>query len=149
VKGYVDKGVKVGATLLVDGRETRVPGDGFFIGPSVFDGVRPDMAIGSEEIFGPVATVAPVKDLDEAFRLMYAHPNANATSIFTSGGKAAREFAHRATASMVGVNIGVAAPMAYFPFGGARDSFFGDLKVHGRDAFEFYTDKKVTISRWF
>jgi malonate-semialdehyde dehydrogenase (acetylating)/methylmalonate-semialdehyde dehydrogenase len=90
-----------------------------------------------------------VKDLDEAFALMYAHPNANATSIFTSSGKAAREFAHRATASMVGVNIGVAAPMAYFPFGGARDSFFGDLKVHGRDAFEFYTDKKVTISRWF
>ena len=92
---------------------------------------------------------ARVKDLDEAFRIMDAHPNANATSIFTSSGKAAREFAHRATASMVGVNIGVAAPMSYFPFGGARDSFFGDLKVHGRDAFEFYTDKKVTISRWF
>jgi len=149
VLGYVEKGVKEGAALLVDGREARVPGDGFFVGPTVFDGVRPDMAIGHEEIFGPVATVAPVKDLNEAFELMYAHPNANATSIFTSSGKAAREFAHRATASMVGVNIGVAAPMAYFPFGGARDSFFGDLKVHGRDAFEFYTDKKVTISRWF
>jgi malonate-semialdehyde dehydrogenase (acetylating) / methylmalonate-semialdehyde dehydrogenase len=149
VLGYVEKGVKEGAALLVDGREARLPGDGFFVGPTVFDGVRPDMAIGHEEIFGPVATVAPVKDLDEAFELMYAHPNANATSIFTSSGKAAREFAHRATASMVGVNIGVAAPMAYFPFGGARDSFFGDLKVHGRDAFEFYTDKKVTISRWF
>ena len=90
-----------------------------------------------------------MKDLDEAIALMELHPNANATSIFTSSGKAAREFAHRATASMVGVNIGVAAPMAYFPFGGARDSFFGDLKVHGRDAFEFYTDKKVTITRWF
>ena len=149
VRGYVEKGVKEGATLLVDGREADLPRAGFFIGPTVFDGVKPDMAIGSEEIFGPVATIAPVKDLDEAFRLMYAHPNANATSIFTSSGKAAREFAHRATASMVGVNIGVASPMAYFPFGGARDSFFGDLKVHGRDAFEFYTDKKVTISRWF
>ena len=104
------------------------------------------MTIGREEIFGPVATDrARSKDLDEAFEIMHAHPNANATSIFTSSGKAAREFAHRATASMVGVNIGVAAPMAYFPFGGARDSFFGDLKVHGRDAFEFYTDKKVTI----
>ena len=78
---------------------------------------------------------------------MHAHPNANATSIFTSSGKAAREFARLATASMVGVNIGVAAPMAYFPFGGAKDSFFGDLKVHGRDAFEFYTDKKVVISQ--
>jgi len=126
-----------------------VPGEGFFIGPTVFDDVNANMKIGYEEIFGPVATMSPVKNLDEAFKLMYAHPNANATSIFTSSGKAAREFAHRATASMVGVNIGVAAPMAYFPFGGARDSFFGDLKVHGRDAFEFYTDKKVTISRWF
>ena len=123
--------------------------NGFFVGPTVFDDVSPDMAVGHEEIFGPVAAMRGVKDLDEAFRIMEAHPNANATSIFTSSGKAAREFAHRATASMVGVNIGVAAPMSYFPFGGARDSFFGDLKVHGRDAFEFYTDKKVTISRWF
>ena len=107
------------------------------------------MAIGREEIFGPVASIAAVKSLDEAIALMRAHPNANATSIFTSSGKAAREFAKHATASMVGVNIGVAAPMAYFPFGGAKDSFFGDLKAHGRDGFEFYTDKKVTISRWF
>jgi malonate-semialdehyde dehydrogenase (acetylating) / methylmalonate-semialdehyde dehydrogenase len=81
--------------------------------------------------------------------LMDVHPSANATSTFTSSGKVAREFSKQATASMVGVNIGVAAPMAYFPFGGARDSFFGDLKVQGRDAFEFYTDKTVTISRWF
>ena len=149
VIGYVEKGIAEGAKLIADGRRHYVPPDGFFIGPSVFDQVSPTMAIGREEIFGPVATVSPVKDLDEAFKVMHAHPNANATSIFTSSGKAAREFAHRATASMVGVNIGVAAPMSYFPFGGARDSFFGDLKVHGRDAFEFYTDKKVTISRWF
>ena len=107
------------------------------------------MKIGREEIFGPVASICPVKSLDEAIALMHSHPNANATSIFTSSGKAAREFAKHADASMVGVNIGVAAPMAYFPFGGAKDSFFGDLKAHGRDAFEFYTDKKVTISRWF
>jgi malonate-semialdehyde dehydrogenase (acetylating)/methylmalonate-semialdehyde dehydrogenase len=151
VLGYVEKGVSEGASLLVDGRSTAVLDrpDGFFVGPTVFDSVAPGMAIGNEEIFGPVAAIHPVKDLDAAFKVMYAHPNANATSIFTSSGKAAREFAHRATASMVGVNIGVAAPMAYFPFGGARDSFFGDLKVHGRDAFDFYTDKKVTISRWF
>jgi malonate-semialdehyde dehydrogenase (acetylating)/methylmalonate-semialdehyde dehydrogenase len=149
VMAYVEQGVAEGAALVLDGRKRQLPGDGFFVGPSVFDGVSPAMRIGREEIFGPVATVSPVRDLDEAFRLMEAHPNANATSIFTSSGKAARDFAHRATASMVGVNIGVAAPMAYFPFGGARDSFFGDLKVHGRDAFEFYTDKKVTISRWF
>jgi malonate-semialdehyde dehydrogenase (acetylating)/methylmalonate-semialdehyde dehydrogenase len=151
VTSYIDKGVSEGAKLLLDGRTTRVKGaeEGFFVGPTVFDDVSPQMAIGREEIFGPVASITAVRDLDEAFEVMYAHPNANATSIFTSSGKAAREFAHRATASMVGVNIGVAAPMAPFPFGGARDSFFGDLKVHGRDAFEFYTDKKVTISRWF
>src|SRR5262249_19621031 len=122
--------------------------EGFFIGPTVFDGVSQGMKIGREEIFGPVASIHAVKNLEDAIALMQAHPNANATSIFTTSGKAAREFARHATASMVGVNIGVAAPMAYFPFGGAKDSFFGDLKVHGRDAFDFYTDKKVTITRW-
>jgi malonate-semialdehyde dehydrogenase (acetylating)/methylmalonate-semialdehyde dehydrogenase len=151
VLSYIDKGVAEGASLLVDGRETRVPDrpNGYFVGPTVFDDVSPQMAIGHEEIFGPVASICPVKSLDDAIALMKSHPNANATSIFTSSGKAAREFAKHATASMVGVNIGVAAPMAYFPFGGAKDSFFGDLKVHGRDGIEFYTDKKVTISRWF
>jgi malonate-semialdehyde dehydrogenase (acetylating)/methylmalonate-semialdehyde dehydrogenase len=151
VVGYIEKGLSDGAKLLVDGRQTRVPDrpNGYFVGPTVFDEVSPAMAIGHEEIFGPVASICPVKTLDEAIALMKAHPNANATSIFTSSGKSAREFAKHATASMVGVNIGVAAPMAYFPFGGAKDSFFGDLKAHGRDAFEFYTDKKVTISRWF
>ena len=149
VLGYVERGAAEGARLALDGRQRKLPAEGYFVGPSVFDSVTPAMAIGHEEIFGPVAAISPVTDLDDVFKLMEAHPNANATSIFTSSGKAAREFAHRATASMVGVNIGVAAPMAYFPFGGARDSFFGDLKVHGRDAFQFYTDKKVTISRWF
>jgi malonate-semialdehyde dehydrogenase (acetylating)/methylmalonate-semialdehyde dehydrogenase len=151
VIGYIDKGVSEGAKLLVDGRRTRVEGrpNGYFIGPTVFDDVSMRMTIGSDEIFGPVASIAPVKTLDEAIALMKQHPNANATSIFTQSGKAAREFAKHATASMVGVNIGVAAPMAYFPFGGAKDSFFGDLKAHGRDGIEFYTDKKVTISRWF
>jgi malonate-semialdehyde dehydrogenase (acetylating) / methylmalonate-semialdehyde dehydrogenase len=149
--GYIEKGVSEGAQLLVDGRQTRVEDrpNGYFVGPTVFDNVSTKMAIGREEIFGPVASIAPVKTLDEAIAMMKAHPNANATSIFTSSGKAAREFAKHATASMVGVNIGVAAPMAYFPFGGAKDSFFGDLKAHGRDGIEFYTDKKVTISRWF
>jgi len=149
VRKYIEHGVAEGARLVLDGRETRVPDSGFFLGPSVFDDVSPDMAISRDEIFGPVAAIAPVRTLEDAFRVMDAHPNANATSIFTTNGRTAREFSHRATASMVGVNIGVAAPMAYFPFGGARDSFFGDLKVHGRDAFEFYTDKKVTITRWW
>ena len=148
---YIDAGVAEGASLLVDGRTLRVEDrpNGYFVGPTVFDQVSPRMSIGREEIFGPVASISPVKTLDEAIALMQAHPNANATSIFTSSGKTAREFSKHATASMVGINIGVAAPMAYFPFGGAKDSFFGDLKAHGRDAWEFYTDKKVTISRWF
>jgi malonate-semialdehyde dehydrogenase (acetylating)/methylmalonate-semialdehyde dehydrogenase len=151
VVAYIEKGVAEGADLLLDGRALKVPEreKGFFLGPTIFDRVTPEMTIGHEEIFGPVASITPVRTLDEALKVMHAHPNANATSIFTSSGKAAREFARHATASMVGVNIGVAAPMAYFPFGGAKDSFFGDLKVHGRDAYEFYTDKKVVISRWF
>jgi malonate-semialdehyde dehydrogenase (acetylating)/methylmalonate-semialdehyde dehydrogenase len=136
---------------VLDGRGLKVPEreKGFFLGPTVFDDVSPAMMIGRDEIFGPVASITPVRTLDEAIGVMHAHPNANATSIFTSSGKSAREFARLASASMVGVNIGVAAPMAYFPFGGAKDSFFGDLKVHGRDTYEFYTDKKVVISRWF
>jgi malonate-semialdehyde dehydrogenase (acetylating)/methylmalonate-semialdehyde dehydrogenase len=151
VLDYIDKGVQEGARLVVDGRKVSVTGSekGFFLGPTLFDDVSPSMTIGHEEIFGPVASISPVKSLEEAIEVMHAHPNANATSIFTTSGKAAREFARHASASMVGVNIGVAAPMAYFPFGGAKDSFFGDLKVHGRDAYEFYTDKKVVISRWF
>jgi malonate-semialdehyde dehydrogenase (acetylating) / methylmalonate-semialdehyde dehydrogenase len=151
VVGYIGQGLSDGATLALDGRSVRVPErpNGFFVGPSVFDRVGPDMTIGRDEIFGPVASICPVRSLDHAIEVMENHPNANATSIYTASGKAAREFSRRATASMVGVNVGVAAPMAYFPFGGARDSFFGDLKVHGRDAFEFYTDKKVTMSRWY
>ncbi len=151
VLSYIEKGVAEGARLVLDGRAHPAAGraKGFFLGPTIFDGVSPSMTIGREEIFGPVASIAPVKSLEEAIRVMQAHPNANATSIFTSSGKAAREYARLATASMVGVNIGVAAPMAQFPFGGAKDSFFGDLKAHGRDAYEFYTDKKVVISRWF
>jgi len=151
VLGYIERGVSEGAKLLVDGRQTRIPDrpGGYFVGPTVFDDVSMRMSIGHDEIFGPVASIAPARNLEEAIALMRSHPNANATSIFTSSGKAAREFAKHASASMVGVNIGVASPMAYFPFGGAKDSFFGDLKAHGRDGFEFYTDKKVTITRWF
>jgi malonate-semialdehyde dehydrogenase (acetylating)/methylmalonate-semialdehyde dehydrogenase len=147
---YIEKGVAEGAKLLVDGRHTRVADrpNGYFVGPTIFDEVEPSMAIGREEIFGPVASISPVKSLDEAIALMHAHPNANATSIFTQSGKSAREFARLATASMVGVNIGVAAPMAYFPFSGWKESFFGVMHSQGRDAVEFYTDKKVVIERW-
>jgi len=121
---------------------------GHFVGPTVFDGVRADMTIGHEEIFGPVASVTRAADLDEAIELIHGSSFANATSIFTTSGCSAREFRYRVGVSMIGVNIGVAAPMAFFPFGGTKGSFFGDLKAHGQDAVEFYTDKKVVISRW-
>jgi malonate-semialdehyde dehydrogenase (acetylating)/methylmalonate-semialdehyde dehydrogenase len=147
---YIGQSVADGARLLLDGRALSVPDrpNGFFLGPTVFDDVSPDMSIARDEIFGPVAAIHPVENLDEALGVIDRHPNANATSIFTTSGRTAREFSHRVAPTMVGINVGVAAPMAYFPFGGAKDSFFGDLKAHGRDTFEFYTDKKVVITRW-
>ncbi len=151
VVGYIEQGVRDGADLVLDGRDARVAKypEGAFVGPTIFDGVTGDMTIGREEIFGPVASVARAADLDEALAMLHRNAFANATSIFTSSGKAAREFRYRAGVSMIGVNIGVAAPMAFFPFGGTKGSFFGDLKAHGTDSVQFYTDKKVVISRWF
>jgi malonate-semialdehyde dehydrogenase (acetylating)/methylmalonate-semialdehyde dehydrogenase len=149
VVDYIAQGVAEGAEIIADGRNVKIEGKGFFLGLTLFDKVRPDMTIAQEEIFGPVLCMIPVKDLDSALQVATAHPMANATSIFTQSGKSAREFKYKVHASMTGVNIGVAAPMSFFSFGGAKGSFFGDLKGHGRDAFEFYTDKKVVISRWF
>ena len=150
VLGYIEKGLAEGAKLILDGRNVKVQDhpDGYFIGPTIFDEVQPSMVIAQEEIFGPVLSIISVKDLDEAIAIIENHPLGNTTSIFTQSGKAAREFQYRVEVSMVGVNIGVPAPMAFFSFGGAKGSFFGDLKAHGRDAIEFYTDKKITISRW-
>ena len=151
VLSYVEAGRREGATLLLDGRSSKVERHprGHFVGPTVFDGVQQDMTIGKEEIFGPVASVTHVSTLDEGIAMVQRSGFANATSIFTQSGKAAREFRYRVGVSMIGVNIGVAAPMAMFPFGGTKGSFFGDLKAHGGDAIEFYTDKKVVISRWW
>ena len=149
ILGYIEKGIEEGAELVADGRNPRVDLDGFFVGATLFDKVRPDMTIAQEEIFGPVLCLIPVDSLEAAIEIAQAHPLANATSIFTQSGKSARDFKYNIHASMTGVNIGVAAPMAFFSFGGAKGSFFGDLKGHGRDAFDFYTDKKVVISRWF
>lgn len=146
----IGEGTREGPTLLLDGRGASVPDhpEGHWIGPSVFEGVRPDMMLGNEEIFGPVAGLARVKTADEAVKLMHQVHYGNSTGIFTSSGKAAREFRYNAGISMIGVNIGVAAPMAFFPFGGSRTSFYGDLKAQGKDAIDFYTDKRVVISRW-
>ena len=151
VVSYIEKGLAEGADLLLDGRGHTVKGreKGFFLGPTVFDKVDPKSSIGREEIFGPVLSIMNVPDLPAALELLHAHPQANTTSIFTSSGKAAREFAMQAPPAMVGINIGVAAPMSFFPFGGSKESFFGDVKAHGRDGVIFYTEQKVVIERWF
>jgi len=145
---YIDQGVAEGAELVVDGRGVEGEDGGYFLGPTLFDKVSPEMKVGREEIFGPVLCIMPAEDLDQALEYPRRHPLANASSIFTSSGKHARDFRYRVEASMAGVNIGVAAPMSFFGFGGAKGSFFGDLKAHGREAFDFFTDRKVTISRW-
>jgi len=151
VLGYIEKGIAEGAKLVLDGRGYQDPAspDGYFLGPTIFDEVTPEMVIGREEIFGPVLCIMKARDFDEAVEIVRRHELGNATSIFTSSGRWAREYRYRVEPSMLGVNIGVAAPMAFFPFGGAKGSFFGDLKAHGRDAVEFFTDNKVVISRWW
>jgi len=151
VDGYIDKGIAEGATPLVNGRDCKAGADGFgfFLGPTIFDHVTPGMTIAREEIFGPVLSVIRVKTLDDAIELVNRSPYGNATAIFTSSGKSAREYSSRCEVGMVGVNVGVAAPMAFFPFTGWKNSFFGDLHAHGKDAVGFYTEQKVIMSRWF
>jgi malonate-semialdehyde dehydrogenase (acetylating)/methylmalonate-semialdehyde dehydrogenase len=139
VAGYIEKGVEEGAKPLLDGRTSKPKGDGFFLGPT----------IAKDEIFGPVLSVMRVKTLEEAIELVNRSPFGNATSIFTGSGKAAREYSSRVEAGMVGINVGVAAPMAFFPFAGWKNSFFGDLHAHGKDAVMFYTEQKVMMTRWF
>jgi malonate-semialdehyde dehydrogenase (acetylating)/methylmalonate-semialdehyde dehydrogenase len=148
--GYIASGVAEGARLLLDGRSVRVPEapGGFYLGPTIFDGVDPGMRIAREEIFGPVLSVMRAPDLAAAVALCDGTGYGNAAVIFTSSGGAAREFRHRVGAGMVGVNIGVPAPMAFFPFSGWNASFFGDLHVQGREGVAFFTRQKVTISRW-
>ena len=145
---YIESGVADGATLALDGRAAAKRASGAFLGPSIFEDVSPSMKIGREEIFGPVAGITEADSLDDAIEMIQASEFANAVSIFTTSGRSAREFRYRVGVSMIGVNIGVAAPMAFFPFGGTKGSFYGDLKAHGKDAVQFYTDKKVVISRW-
>jgi malonate-semialdehyde dehydrogenase (acetylating) / methylmalonate-semialdehyde dehydrogenase len=150
VVGYINKGAAEGAQPLVDGRETAYEHEGgFFVGPTIFDHVTPDMTIAKEEIFGPVLSVIRVNTLDDAIDLVNRSPYGNTTAIFTSDGKAARDYAAKIEVGMVGVNIGVPAPMAFFPFAGWKQSFFGDLHAHGKDAVSFYTEQKVIMTRWF
>ncbi len=145
---WIESGVAEGATVAARGTVPKGPA-GFYVPPVLFDRVRPEMAIAQEEIFGPVLSVIRVPSLDEAIQVANRARFGNAAAIFTRDGKAAREFAHRIEAGMVGVNIGVPAPAAYFPFVGWKGSFYGDLHATGRDAIEFYTRKKVVTTRWF
>jgi len=152
VHGWIEKGLAEGADLLLDGRAHPVAAErteGCFIGPTIFDGVTPQMEIAREEIFGPVLSIVRAKSLDDALDIVNSSRYGNASSIFTSSGKAAREYKHRVQAGMVGVNIGVVAPMAFFSFTGWKDSFFGDQHAHGRDAINFYTETKTVVERWF
>ncbi len=148
---YVDQGEAGGAKLLLDGRGVGAGTDGenCFVGPTIFDGVTPGMAIAQEEIFGPVLSIVQVPDLAGAIEFIAASPFGNAASIFTQDGAAAREFRYKTPVGNVGINVGVAAPMAYFPFSGAKSSFFGVLHAQGRDAIDFYCERKVVITRWY
>jgi malonate-semialdehyde dehydrogenase (acetylating) / methylmalonate-semialdehyde dehydrogenase len=147
VAGWVDKGIAEGAELLVDGRG-QMNRPGFFLGPTILDNVTSDMAVGHEEIFGPVLSVARAASLDEAIAQANRMALGNMATIFTQSGKAGREFRERVEAGMTGINVPIAQPFAFFPFSGWKGSFFGDLHVHGTDGIEFFTRKKVVVTRW-
>jgi malonate-semialdehyde dehydrogenase (acetylating)/methylmalonate-semialdehyde dehydrogenase len=150
IESLIGEGEKAGAKVLVDGRNTKIPGAeaGNFVKPTVLDGVPANSELAHTEIFGPVLSLIHANDLDEAMNFLEKNPFGNQASLFTSSGSAARRFRYDAPAGNIGINIGVAAPMAYFPFSGWKDSFFGDMHGQGRDAIEFYTDKKVVVERW-
>jgi malonate-semialdehyde dehydrogenase (acetylating)/methylmalonate-semialdehyde dehydrogenase len=150
VKGYVDQGVKEGATLVVDGRGLKVDGhaEGYYLGPCLFDNVKPGMVVYQEEIFGPVLGVVRVKTLQEAMDMIDAHEYGNGTCIFTRDGEAARYFTDNIQVGMVGVNVPLPVPVAYHSFGGWKRSLFGDLHAYGPDAVRFYTKRKTITQRW-
>jgi malonate-semialdehyde dehydrogenase (acetylating)/methylmalonate-semialdehyde dehydrogenase len=147
VAGYVDKGVAEGAELVVDGRG-QMSRPGFFFGPTILDRVTSDMSVGNEEIFGPVLSVARAASLDEAIAQANRMALGNMATIFTQSGRSAREFRERVEAGMTGINVPIAQPFAFFPFSGWKGSFYGDLHVHGTDGIDFYTRKKVVVTRW-
>ncbi len=149
---YIAQGIAEGATLCLDGRQFALEGDyppDCFLGPTVFAGVTPEMAIAREEIFGPVGMVLRAGSLDEALAMIHASPFGNAASIFTGSGRWARAFQYACRCGNIGINVGIAAPMAFFPFSGMKDSFLGVLHGQGQDTIRFFTESKVVIQRWF
>jgi len=150
IESLIGKGVNEGAKVLVDGRNASIPGyeRGNFVRPTILDNVNPRSELAGIEIFGPVLSLMQAQTIDEAIEYVNATSYGNMACLFTSSGAAARKFRYEAQAGNLGINIGVAAPMAFFPFSGWKDSFFGDLHAQGRDAIEFYTEKKVVVERW-
>lgn len=148
---WIEKGIEEGAELVLDGRNIVVPGyeGGYYLGPTIFDHVTPEMTIGQQEIFGPVLCIKRVKDFEEGIELMNSNPFANGSVIFTQNGYYAREFARRTHGGMVGVNVGIPVPVGIFPFNGHKMSFIGDLHVLGKDGVRFYTETKTVTTRWF
>ena len=151
VKGLITSGVDQGATLVTDGRDFRLQGyeNGYFVGPTLFDNVTPEMDIYKQEIFGPVLSQVRAGSYDEALKLTMDNPYGNGTSIFTADGDTARDFASRVNVGMVGINFPIPVPLSYFSFGGWKKSAFGDLNQYGPDAFRFYTKTKTVTARWF
>ena len=148
VAGYLDTAEKVGAKVVLDGRKVDA-GDSFLLGPSVVDQVTTDMPLWKEEIFGPVLSVVRADSLQQALSIGKTCPYGNGASIFTSDGYAARTFKRHFNAGMIGINVGVPAPMAWLPFTGWNQSFFGDLHIQGSEGVHFYTRQKMTLTRWF
>jgi malonate-semialdehyde dehydrogenase (acetylating)/methylmalonate-semialdehyde dehydrogenase len=150
IVGLIDRGVEEGATLVVDGRKPNVAGHeaGFFVGPTLFDHATPDMAIYREEIFGPVLVIVRAESLEAAIAMINANPYANGAALFTRSGYAARHFEHDVEVGMIGINVPIPVPMAFYSFGGWRNSLFGDLHVHGMDGVRFYTRGKAVTTRW-
>lgn len=148
---WIEKGIQEGAELVLDGRGISVPGyeNGFFVGPTILDRVKPGMTVGDCEIFGPVTCIKRVKDYNEGIQIMNANPFANGSCIFTQSGYYSRKFAMDTDGGMVGINVGIPVPTAYFPFSGNKDSFFGDLHVLGKDGVRFFTRAKTVTSHWF
>ncbi len=148
VKSYVDEGERAGATLVVDGREANVPQDGFFLGMTLLDNVTPAMTVYRDEIFGPVLCVVRAGTYDEAMQLINSNPYANGTAIFTRDGGAARRFQNEVQVGMIGINVPIPVPVAYYSFGGWKASLFGDTHMYGPEGISFYTRGKVVTSRW-
>ncbi len=151
VTDWIEKGVEEGAELVLDGRSAAVEDyeGGYWIGPTLFDHVKPGMSVGDSEIFGPVTCIKRVKDFEEGISLMNANQFANGSAIYTQNGYFSREFAKKTHAGMVGINVGIPVPVGIFPFSGHKNSFFGDLHVMGKDGIRFYTETKCVTTHWF